>query len=810
MKLRYLLLFLVIFSLSVYAGLEIELDRDTFGKDKEVKGDIIIDYNETFSSSERIKVYVDNDKTSKQLKDILDDQNISYDLISGLYDLGNSFSEKTLYEEIVGIKIPLGSNVISSEFKLERVNDAPQVKIKINNVEEEYFGDFIKLNQSSIVSNTMDGFEDDGSQLLQGNSDYYCELIDLPKSKHFRIFSMYETLNERADMFGVILNTDFEKQAECKLPEHLDKKWGVCIINLNYVISGEYLICNKVKGGLEEESYFKLYYQENNPSNGYVCDGFCEEKSYDYLIRVKYGIFNKSLDLEAVFGGFEGLLNDYLGSCSSDDCILPLKITSSAEVKIKDLEVRYDKSGERIIVSKFYEITELSSEMEIDRIRVPLEVFELKEDEGEYELRVEFLDFENETNFSVSEIPEAVIKSNDEGYIDEEIEFSGSESVKVDREIVSYEWDFGDNESGEGVRVVHSYDEEGKYEVELVVTDLDGLEGNVKKEISIGSLDEIVEELLEDIEEEVLDVISNFESSNEKEVIELLGLISKVRSSKEEIESLKDLDDSKRVYDSLDRLRRETPRSLVKVSEIINFLTADREDVRDVLNFLGSSLDKLEVLEVFQNKINSKIEMKLFRVMYLDGSKEEYSVVKKEIVGKEVLSDVYLFEIVPFEVDMGNYNFVEVSGGFKAEYGSFKDEDIVYVVDNDVFNEVGKLKTVLISKVLLTPTCGNGVCDSDENSNTCGEDCVERKVNYFWFLVVLVVLVFGFVIYKFLPKLGFLKKKLPFKSSRNLTVLEKYVKDGLEKNVPKVELRKKLLLKGWKKDQIDYVMKKFK
>jgi PKD repeat protein len=53
----------------------------------------------------------------------------------------------------------------------------------------------------------------------------------------------------------------------------------------------------------------------------------------------------------------------------------------------------------------------------------------------------------------------------------EDILFDGSGSTDPDGIIVDYTWDFGDGEQGYGKKVTHSYFDDGKYKVKLMVTD---------------------------------------------------------------------------------------------------------------------------------------------------------------------------------------------------------------------------------------------------------------------------------------------------------------------------------------------------
>jgi len=65
-------------------------------------------------------------------------------------------------------------------------------------------------------------------------------------------------------------------------------------------------------------------------------------------------------------------------------------------------------------------------------------------------------------------------KTPKEGYPPLEVTFDASASSSPNGAIVSYEWDFGDDEAGSGVTVEHTYTEKGTYSVTLVVTDSTG------------------------------------------------------------------------------------------------------------------------------------------------------------------------------------------------------------------------------------------------------------------------------------------------------------------------------------------------
>jgi parallel beta-helix repeat protein len=108
-------------------------------------------------------------------------------------------------------------------------------------------------------------------------------------------------------------------------------------------------------------------------------------------------------------------------------------------------------------------------------------------EEGNYQIRVKAKDVHGaESPWSdpllatmpvsegVNQLPVADAGGPYAGDADESIQFHGSGSSDPDGTIVSYEWDFGDGETGSGINPIHSYNNGGIYTVTLTVTDNDG------------------------------------------------------------------------------------------------------------------------------------------------------------------------------------------------------------------------------------------------------------------------------------------------------------------------------------------------
>lgn len=74
---------------------------------------------------------------------------------------------------------------------------------------------------------------------------------------------------------------------------------------------------------------------------------------------------------------------------------------------------------------------------------------------------------EEEKSYSSNNLaPIGVITTQEKAYFEETIEFSASESYDTDGEIISYNWDFGDDKNAEGEVVKHIYKFENNFTID--------------------------------------------------------------------------------------------------------------------------------------------------------------------------------------------------------------------------------------------------------------------------------------------------------------------------------------------------------
>ncbi|MCK5644914.1 MAG: PKD domain-containing protein, partial [Gammaproteobacteria bacterium] len=89
--------------------------------------------------------------------------------------------------------------------------------------------------------------------------------------------------------------------------------------------------------------------------------------------------------------------------------------------------------------------------------------------------------------------------------VGETANFDGSGSSDSDGTIESYDWDFGDTNSGTGILTTHSYDTAGTYTVTLTVTDDDDGEGTATTTVTVLTPTQACLALVDDLQQIVND-----------------------------------------------------------------------------------------------------------------------------------------------------------------------------------------------------------------------------------------------------------------------------------------------------------------
>ncbi len=113
------------------------------------------------------------------------------------------------------------------------------------------------------------------------------------------------------------------------------------------------------------------------------------------------------------------------------------------------------------------------------------------------------------------------------------------------------------------------------------------------------------------------------------------------------------------------------------------------------------------------------------------------------------------------------------------------------------------------------PLCDLATCESPYGVKRCPANCVPETPGIFdslwiWILAIVgIASIIGIILYIYLfakPKKGLAAKSL-FINKKDEVSITLYVKKQIEKKVPEINIRKLLLSKKWKNEQIDYAFK---
>ncbi len=293
---------------------------------------------------------------------------------------------------------------------------------------------------------------------------------------------------------------------------------------------------------------------------------------------------------KAVYGGdfsgddfnsdvLEAEVENYLDDNCDDYCVVPFRIEGELNSDLTFDPMIHFVGGSSS--TNFYDISQDILEVNLTGKLLRLPFFDSlvtpSEPENNCELKIDFLGESYSSEFNVSEGPVAKAEvSSNYAVKGLPINFDGSSSSG---NIVSWEWDFGDNSSGSGKNVSHSYLREGNFSVKLTVKDNNGVYDNDIVSVSVANMENVLENEFESVLGRVSDAKSNFNSYSGvlKEFSSGAGFKGVVDSSfirvnnlSDEFDSLKSSDVSGKdtkylnIYNELSGLKSETPHRVVR------------------------------------------------------------------------------------------------------------------------------------------------------------------------------------------------------------------------------------------------------
>lgn len=776
------------------------LAKDYYLPGQTIDGNITITFSGSIKPDSELTATLREDEGKIKAIDYLEENGINYSISEEKIQLNNPQPIKTINldpgkESFIGFRLPKLATVDNIIMKIRGDLTRPprglslDIPDETNKPEWKYLGNSMNTYGIATTSETLELASEGNTQYLDSDSTYYCQEINLSYSKDFLVSAKYASpKNTNANLDAAILSFDgataYGGGDRCRLPKgNTTSMWHSCNINLQQGISGHHLIC--LKTDVTERSY-EISRDNSQTDSRYNCDiqeegeysyAYCTPlTSKNYFIKISSGLYNnylnESIESEqfnkwTTDNSFTESLTSHLSSCEEDslgDCytIMKIKSENGGRVTLSDLRLDYTEyGGGSSYANKFYDASVLKPE-----------IYKINNN--------------NITNLTTN-IPLAL--------------FNITAPNVTKKENLSLHLEFAGDETSVGV-LIHPLSSQDTSAPEQVVTDFESKMNKIKTH-EIGW---------------ALNLDKN------------LGLLT---GYKEDIAKIKNSNmppDMKE--DALEGIKNKMLNSIGGIPETVESFGTVKESVvinsPDLKEALGESSP--QILN-FQDQVNVQVEVKNYEVINYDGSTNVYSIVNKIIKVDKELKEVYVYEIIPKDIARSVSDVIFKNPGFEIEkedpivkyyYPSLNSATITYAVKSTVMqNNIYGFKSVVFPREIPeepeeqltseTPSsCGDEICNiPEEDYEICPEDCeLQRKIPLLWIIILVVVLAGGVLYFNFykgrLSMNKLTRKNMPFGSEQDLESVKNYINLQTKKKVKKNAISKSLLDKGWTEDQIGY------
>ena len=827
-----------------------DLDRNVYAPGENFDG--IISFDEEVVALDE-KIYGDVDDCGSYSEKSIDLYDILGDSYSGkkyTYDkVGNAFSSITL-DFPVGQEIMYGFFVDSDtvpasylyNFSFSMSGDAGPIKMDIglDGYDWRYFGEPNAIGTTIHAEGYDIGHNYNSANSVNPNYDK-CSWFSIPiqelqtglKVEVKAIAKIVDALEEGDELRAYVGND----LGSCVLSEidNMDLWTEVsCEINLNFDLQESPLrekVCiysNSAKFRIPQAAGIDYYFVELNP--------------YVYSIN---GLNINDLAVPSL----KTQINSYINENCEGWCVVPFSLYNENAGSFQMTSLLTFSNGDEI--SSFYSVDTSALNTNVSEIDLGNfnELVVPDKINDSCELKIEFLGEDYAFDFSVAEGPDAVIKTSSDYAVKEvNIGFDGSSSVDA----VSYSWDFGDNNSAEGVSAEHKYLEEGEYVVSLSVKDSNGV-GNVANKII--QVKDVISVLENEIPEKIDLINSSLNRFNDfnGSIGEFVGFMnfnsvlensfSEMNSIESNFDNLSGANESEYIdlYNEMISVVSSIPigASVVVEEKYLDYKPLNKNDVPSFSKVSGyTNLEgfKNNVYLYNQGNILGDYYYNLIKVNYL-GKSENYVYVSKEFDGSgDLVENIGLYKNINVfssgcNLENGT-NAIFCSGASSLKYASLDDEIRLtsgFIISSDLYSDE---EEEIIYQFDCSDSeykcCGDGACQSgsffeafgvnekdSENSNYCPQDC-GRTFPWIWFSVLAFVLILGVFWINFYKGPGNffditnaisfkIAHRKVFLTEKDKIALKTYILKAMREGFSEGDIKKALLRKGWSKKQLNLV-----
>ncbi|MBI5797833.1 hypothetical protein HZA98_02930 [Candidatus Woesearchaeota archaeon] len=739
--------------------ISLSLDTDTFAVASPITGMLTLTFNNDISPSTPISFTLNELTQTFTLTQLLEITNHSKETL-GMENTATAEEamKKIKFEnagsKLIGVKVPRYAEVSKIKFNLfasQNNGEYPTaLTIDIGNegtIDWLYLGSFTQYNLTKITGKDLDTSKE-GTGYIQDNTTYYCELMNIPKTKQLRITADYTKIGNAGNIKAVLLSVPSGNPKigwtggsnTCDLPEAGDK---FCDINVDYTIEGNYLAC--IYSTEQANPVTKLYETPLDTSDttqtAFTCptmqDSICQTTGFsDFYIYAQPGVYNNQLQgnisttlWETSPDAMLTAVKYYVGSepfngiCKTDNCIVPINITSAnaGYLNFSALNLEYTYNGVAQQTSTFFDIesreaniTSIDGKKLIEgaAIDIAIERLNLTEEAiGDYTLTINFLNESAEKEFSIK----------------------SSVEVLNAQELIS--------------------------------------EANTR--------------------------LSNFltSSSEENKILTMLDKGQTVKQTLEDLNKLKDqigFTDEATLLKEVKKILEQTPWEIIKKNTKNEYLTIESTDIPQNL---GDILDQ-------QTAITVKGTSRTIIVKNYNGEESSYTLIHKQITANEDLSSAKIYEEAPTAWTNILYAArpTSISGNEAVYELSLKQgetQDYYYLSTSPVNLE--DFKTIILPGKAAAE-CGNNICEDTETTTSCPADCTSSS-SFPWGTVIIVIIIIGVILLS-------LYLYTNQKHKKTFDPITKSIQTLKTKGYNKEQIFQAFQRKGWAEKEINNAIKK--
>ena len=674
----------------------------------------------------------------------------------------------------------------------------------------------------------------------------YCEKIEIPVSPSIKVNTGIKKTGGSysfGDLKAYLYDTH-KKLGECDL-SNPGSGGSLCFIEYAVNKKDDYFVCVSLREGFESENY-------RIPANTLKACGFqgdpvvLPQLTTSYDIRVtpqKYApvgslsfdevVFSNQNDVDLKSYLEEYLQEKYSSNCV-EGCVIPVSFSGGEEISqivtLDNLDIQYDiLGGSGLSEDKFYEISETPAKFSTDELNFDFEKMEFKIPSlgGDYLFSLyggvsKILDKSISVAYSVEQpISDLGQIYPSEVAIAYPTTFVVFTNPSLDILGASFEWDFGDG-SGKVItntnRVNHTYVVSGDYSlnVSLVGT-------SVKNSFDIRA--DVPKKAINDTLSEYNERIARIESQLSLFPESYQGVFDDVIVLDDVKEAVSGFESDYELYledeDTLDSdyvelitqiLTYEVPIS-IQQSKVTNsdfIFDIDLISLDDVYTLFGDDdweneeATKREIVKWFLEDIDGEVKHSVWTIYYPKKQEDvltEFSVEISPSSGLDYSGYFVIDDSEDYLLFDGEYEFADGNNGETGIHIDFSGESSVIFAKQGVSGLFDDLTFYLVPEMSVV-----GVDNQDEDGEGGGGG---MGWLIFFGAVVLLLIVF-FVGYLFLEKWYENNyEKFLFKNRADLYNLMNFIRNARRKRLSDKEIVKNLRKTKWKKEQVDYALKKF-